>query len=1441
MKRRTKYILTRATMTLLLALFTTVGAWAEITGHGTLNDPYVLNTADDWATFANKNNADTYWGSNVYVKLSDTWDNSGSAVTTMVGTSGHKFCGTFLGNAKTLTLNLTTDNSEFTAPFRYVDGATIKFLHTAGTVNGGNQKYATGLIGSSEGTVKITACRSSVAISSNRSSESNKDATHGGFIGVASGSVTFTNCLFDGSITDAAATNCGGFVGWRNGSLTFNNCLMAGTMTLSSTSGSATFNRNGSSTLNHCYYKTAYGDVQGTAVGTMTDTELAAALGSGWEVSGNSVVPITDVKNLGSATVSGIRKNYPYTGSNIAIGYTVTAADGTVLTKGTHYTETISPSPVNAVGSYTLTITGISPYSGSQTFNFCVSNGVRYLEYDTSDRTYKIGAVPDGATTVTATDNYTTNSWGTSGTETWYVIEGAVTRKYGIKIYGTVNLVLCNGATFSGNNALILYDNNATLNIYAQTDDAATMGQLMATGSQTYRPAIGPYDGKTGTTVNIHGGKITATGGNYTAGIGCAAYSKGGTINIYGGIITAQGGDSAAGIGGGQGSASGTTAVSIYGGQVSATGGQKAAGIGKGNGDSQTVTVFLSWTTSTYDKIYASSYSGTVTIDPAHPFKLSDTSADATTSNIGGKTIVPAQAVTYAVTFDTGGGSAVSAQGIVSGQTATLPGAPVKQGYRFQKWQLQGSDYDFSTPVTGDITLTAVWTALPDIEYMNTSNVAATLAGTDYYPLEPSQTTLDGGTWVVVDDATTFTDRITVKNSVTLILADGKTLTAQKGISVTAKDNAVLTILAQSGGTGALTVTGVNYDSDACIGGDWASGKYNCGTVSIYGGRITTSGNYTGAGIGGANGYRGGTINILGGQVDVSGGSYCGHAIGYGYQSQTATATITLGWRNATDYIMLRPGASGTACCKGTVTLASNFLLDGTTTKARWTSESVNNINSQKLVPNTTVQTDWADIQAVLTAGGTIALTNDVSSKSGDEVLVVDAGKTATIDLNGHTLTHNNATGTGDNDNVIYVRTENSALTIRSTGSTGHIAGNLGGISNYGTLTLTNVALSGLGGIAISNQGTGTLTLTDVSVTDNTDGGIDNNSTLNLAGKVTVTGNTRNSSAHNVFLNGSSVITLTGALTDDSRIGVGGANNCAITSGANGKATLANFISDAADEYICWTTDGSEVQMNQRYFINERDGMADLTSRHQGETMPLRFTRSFTSGVPSTICLPFKINTMTYWDYGTFYTFVGVDKTTSPWTVTMEDKKTDLSDAGTPLLFMPKQTGSVTFEPFYIDVSPTIASSYTAGTTTVGDWTYKGTFEEVKWTTEPTGIYGFSAQAVADAGISQGQFVKVGAYVRVKPLRCYLEYQNGSANAARRHAAASDATATELPKTLNVRLIGSDGQQTAIGTLDTQTGEVTLGNWYTLDGTPLSGKPSAKGIYINNGKKMVIK
>ena len=61
------------------------------------------------------------------------------------------------------------------------------------------------------------------------------------------------------------------------------------------------------------------------------------------------------------------------------------------------------------------------------------------------------------------------------------------------------------------------------------------------------------------------------------------------------------------------------------------------------------------------------------------------------------------------VTFDSDGGSAVKAQKVVGGESATEPKDPSKDGFTFKGWQLDGEDYDFDAAVTGDITLKAVW------------------------------------------------------------------------------------------------------------------------------------------------------------------------------------------------------------------------------------------------------------------------------------------------------------------------------------------------------------------------------------------------------------------------------------------------------------------------------------------------------------------------------------------------------------------------------------------------------------------------------------------------------------------------------------------------------------------------------------------------------------
>ena len=86
----------------------------------------------------------------------------------------------------------------------------------------------------------------------------------------------------------------------------------------------------------------------------------------------------------------------------------------------------------------------------------------------------------------------------------------------------------------------------------------------------------------------------------------------------------------------------------------------------------------------------------------------------------------------YTVTFDSDGGSAVEAQTIAKDATAQEPVAPTKDGYTFAGWYNGETLYDFATPVTGDITLTAKWeeAAPPAATYIVTFTNGTTTVST---------------------------------------------------------------------------------------------------------------------------------------------------------------------------------------------------------------------------------------------------------------------------------------------------------------------------------------------------------------------------------------------------------------------------------------------------------------------------------------------------------------------------------------------------------------------------------------------------------------------------------------------------------------------------------------------------------------------------------------
>ncbi|MBQ8657204.1 MAG: hypothetical protein IJ527_09185, partial [Prevotella sp.] len=133
------------------------------------------------------------------------------------GDDSHPYRGVFDGNGHTITVNYNGSennlyNNRFVAPFRYVGNATIKNLHTAGTITTSNMNAAGLIANVLEGSsVAIENCRSSVVINSSY----NGATENGGFISRQSGAtVVIKNSKFDGAFEGDNSSENGGFVGW---------------------------------------------------------------------------------------------------------------------------------------------------------------------------------------------------------------------------------------------------------------------------------------------------------------------------------------------------------------------------------------------------------------------------------------------------------------------------------------------------------------------------------------------------------------------------------------------------------------------------------------------------------------------------------------------------------------------------------------------------------------------------------------------------------------------------------------------------------------------------------------------------------------------------------------------------------------------------------------------------------------------------------------------------------------------------------------------------------------------------------------------------------------------------------------------------------------------------------------------------------------------------
>ena len=98
------------------------------------------------------------------------------------------------------------------------------------------------------------------------------------------------------------------------------------------------------------------------------------------------------------------------------------------------------------------------------------------------------------------------------------------------------------------------------------------------------------------------------------------------------------------------------------------------------------------------------------------------------------KILLSGENMKYTVSFDSNGGSAVSSQTIDNGGKAKMPSNPTRKGYTFIEWQLNNKKYDFSSNVSSDLKIVAVWGKIDKTKYELKTNENVKLN----YVIEPS-------------------------------------------------------------------------------------------------------------------------------------------------------------------------------------------------------------------------------------------------------------------------------------------------------------------------------------------------------------------------------------------------------------------------------------------------------------------------------------------------------------------------------------------------------------------------------------------------------------------------------------------------------------------------------------------------------------------------------
>lgn len=427
----------------------------------------------------------------------------------------------------------------------------------------------------------------------------------------------------------------------------------------------------------------------------------------------------------------------------------------------------------------------------------------------------------------------------------WYYWGEGSTAPALMGIHGEANLIINDGEMWRLTTGIRVPE-GSTLNIYGGPEGT---GEISA-GVHPYNGAAigGQYGDKKSGTINIHGGKIYAYGGDGAAGIGGSKDCNSGDITIYDGDIHVNGsynGEDGAGIGGGKNGSA--TNITIYGGYVSATGGKNAAGIGGGyNGNSGNIKIYGG-------KVYSDGLEDGAGIGSGEGGRFENIEIHGgTIQALGGK---------YAAAIGSGDFDSDTANG-----TITITGGEISAFGGVDAAGIGGGENGYGTiNISG-------------------GTIKRATGGTDYTETLWGTVTTGGAGIGSGEGAPGSTINI---SGGTIESAEGGYGGAGIGGGYRAADNDGGTIINISG---SANITAVGGENAAGIGGGHCE-EYP--TINISGGIINATGGASGAGIGGGTGAAG-NITISGGNITATAGTDsdgigCGKS---GYGSHTATIRL---------------------------------------------------------------------------------------------------------------------------------------------------------------------------------------------------------------------------------------------------------------------------------------------------------------------------------------------------------------------------------------------------------------------------------------------------------------------------------------------------------------------------------------------------------------------